>query len=105
MEEVMKQGKRKKLMVALVVALVVVSVCSIAYAFTIPTSGTGYELYDLIVNQYILGPIGAAAGIVMLTTGAIGATMGKLGAAAWPLVGGGMLVIAPKLAGSLGMLF
>lgn len=99
--------KKKKIVVAVLCALAVIAVVGLAFAFTSPAVATdpGYGLWDLIVNKYIKGPIGTAAGVTILTMGAVGAAMGKLGGAAWPLVGGGMLVTAPSLAVSLGMLF
>jgi len=75
-----------------------------AMAFT-TTTGVGEDLYNLIVTDFIQGPIGTAAGVVLVVVGAVGAAMGKLSAAAWPLVGGGVLVAAPTLATSLGMIF
>lgn len=100
--------KRKKAMVmALTVALVVVA-AGAAYAFLAPTGAAGEvggDLYELVVDKFIKGPIGSAAGVALVVTGAIGAAMGKLTGAAWPLIGGGILVAAPSMATSLGMLF
>lgn len=91
---------------ALVVGVALLGLADQALAFgTVDTNGTGYELYELIVNDFIAGPLGTAAGVVLVVVGAIGAAMGKLSAAAWPLVGGGALALAPTLAESLGMIF
>ena len=100
--------KNRKVLVMVVASLVVLAIAGVAMAFVSPAAaGTtvGYDLFDLIVNKIIKGPIGTAAGVVMLAAGAVGAAMGKLSSAAWPLVGGGLLVAAPTIATSLGMLF
>ena len=98
--------KNRNVLVMVVVSLVVLAMAGVAMAFTTPTNaGVGFSLYKLIVTDIVQGPIGTAAGVVMLAGGAVGAAMGKLTAAAWPLVGGGILVAAPTIATSLGMLF
>ena len=99
--------RRNNVLLTMLVVMAVVALAGVALAFTAPTVTTnpGYDLWDLIVNKFIKGPLGTAAGVVMLTAGAVGAAMGKLSGAVWPLVGGGALVTAPSLAVSLGMLF
>ena len=100
--------KNRKVLVLVVTSLVVLAMAGVAMAFLAPAaagSTVGYDLYDLVVNKIIKGPMGSAAGVVMLVAGAVGAAMGKLSSAAWPLVGGGLLVAAPGIATSLGMLF
>lgn len=92
----------------LVVGLAVLGVVDPAEAFNAAgnaTTGKGHELYDLIVTDFINGPIGTTTGTVFIVVGAIMAAMGKLAGAAWPLVGGGLLVAAPNIANSLGMIF
>lgn len=89
---------------ALVVGVALLGLADQALAFK-TTEGVGEDLYSLIVDDFIKGPIGTAAGVVLVVVGAVGAAMGKLSAAAWPLVGGGVLVAAPTLATSLGMIF
>ena len=88
----------------LLVAGLITVMATDAMAFT-ATTGVGSDLYDLVVTKFIKGPIGTAAGVALVVMGAVGAAMGKLSTAAWPLVGGGVLVAAPTLATSLGMVF
>lgn len=95
---------KKYSLVAVLVVVAVVAMSSAAMAFTV-TTGTGHELYDLIVTDFIGGAIGTTAGVVFIVVGAVAAALGKLSGAAWPLVGGGVLVAAPGLANSLGMVF
>lgn len=104
---VMAKGCNKKVLVTVLTVMSLVLLVGVAMAFMSPavTTDPGYDLWNLIVNKFIKGPLGTAAGVVMLTAGAVGAAMGKLSGAVWPLVGGGVLVTAPSLAVSLGMLF
>jgi len=96
----------KKRTQVLLVVVVVLAMAGAAMAFTTPaTDGVGYDLYDLIVNRFIKGPIGTATGVVFMGIGAVSAALGRVGGAVWPLVGGGALVAAPTLATSLGMIF
>lgn len=69
------------------------------------TTGVGGELYKLVVEDFIKGPIGAAAGTGFIVVGAVMAVMGKISGAIWPLIGGGMLASASGMANSLGMIF
>lgn len=105
-----KSTNRKRMLVAVLTVALAVVVAGAAFAFTDPgaSAGTGvvgWDLYDLVVNKFIKGPIGSAAGVSLVVVGAVGAAMGKLTGAVWPLIGGGVLVGAPSMAISLGMLF
>ena len=94
---------RKFVMLAVVSMLILVA--GAAFAWVTPTAGLGYSMYTLVVTDILQGPIGMAGGVVMMAGGAIGAAMGKLSAAMWPLLGGGLLIAAPSITTSLGMLF
>lgn len=96
---------KKKLFVTAMTVLAMIAMSGVAMAFTADPSGKGYEIYDLIVNDFIGGPIGAAGGTGLMVVGAVMAGLGKISGAAWPLVGGGILVSASALAQSLGMTF
>lgn len=98
---------KSKYVSCLFAVVLVVALAGVAFAFTSPTSNAevGYDLWDLIVNKFIKGPIGTTTGVVFMAIGAIAAALGRMSAAAWPLVGGGVLVAAPTLATSLGMIF
>ncbi len=100
--------KKQVVTMVMMVSLVVLAMAGAAFAFTAPTGAAtevGGSLYDLIVTKFIQGPIGSAAGVVLMVVGGIAAALGKMAQAAWPLVGGGILVAAPTLATSLGMIF
>ena len=98
--------KNRKFVMLAVVSLLVLT-AGAAFAWVAPTlnTGLGYSLYKLVVTDILQGPIGVAGGVVMMAGGAIGAAMGKLSAAMWPLLGGGLLIAAPSITTSLGMLF
>ena len=101
-------GMGNKRVVGLITVLAVLAIAGAAFALTGGTSGTttvGADLYDLVVNKFIAGPIGAAAGTGFIVVGAVMAVMGKISGAIWPLIGGGMLASASTLATSLGLLF
>jgi len=73
-----------------------------AVAFSAPAAGTpGYEVYDLIVNDIIKGPIGQAGGVFFMAKGAseLNQSPWKAGAT---VVGGGMLFQAEALSTSFG---
>lgn len=102
----MQKMNKKKLVVAALTALAVLAIAGVAFALNNSSgSTTGAELYDLIVNDFIKGPIGSAAGVGFIVVGAVMAVMGKISGAIWPLIGGGTLALADTLADSLGMLF
>lgn len=103
----MQKIDNKKMVVMVLVALAVMAVAGSAFALGNggAAGDVGYELFDLIVNKFIKGSIGAAAGTSFMVVGAVMAVMGKISAAIYPLIGGGMLASASALANSLGMLF
>ena len=98
---------KKKTIMCVVAVLVVAVASTTAFALTggSNTTGVGYELYDLVVNKFINGPIGGAAGTGFIVVGAVMAVLGKVSQAIWPLIGGGMLAAASGMANSLGMIF
>jgi len=101
----MQKIDRKRIIVMVLAALAVIAVAGSAFALAPGSETTGLELYDLVVNKFIKGPIGAAAGTGFMVVGAVMAAMGKISAAVWPLIGGGVLASASALANSLGMVF
>lgn len=100
----MKMVKKKTVVVMVLAVVSVLVVAGAAFALSPGTETTGAELYDLIVNKFIKGPIGAAAGTGFMVVGAVMAAMGKMSAAIYPLIGGGILASASALANSLGMI-
>ncbi len=74
------------------------------FAFTTPSSGGFlYDMYDIVVNKLIEGPVGTATGVAAMVWGGIRLILGQWGGAVWPILGGAMLVKAEALTESLGM--
>ena len=64
------EQKLNKVMLALWLSLVAVWT-GMATAFTAPTAGSlGYDVYDVVVNQMLGGPIGFVGGVVLIVWGA-----------------------------------
>ena len=97
----------KRVVVLVMTLLVVLATAGAAFALNggSGNTGVGGDLYDLVVNKFINGPLGAAAGTGFIVVGAVMACMGKISGAVWPLIGGGLLASASTLASSLGLLF
>jgi len=87
-----------------VIAVVGMVISGIAGAYTTPATGTpGYELYDLVMNKGLDGPIGFVFGAWLLINagGSIGSNP-KM--AALQGIGGGMIIKAEAIANTLGYL-
>ena len=76
---------------------------SSAFAYTLPTSGFFYDVYDILVNKIAKGPVGTAGGVALLSYGGIRLAMGQWTHALFPIISGGILVKADTLAQSIGM--
>jgi type IV secretory pathway VirB2 component (pilin) len=74
-----------------------------AFAFTAPSGGFMYDIYKLVVQDLIQGPVGAATGVAAMVYGGIRLIMGQWGGAVWPIIGGAVLYKADALANSIGM--
>lgn len=101
-------GKKTKLLKSfgkgmLKTLLVVGVLTGSAFAFTPPSGGLMYDIYDIVVNDLIKGPVGAAAGVAAMVFGGVKLMMGQWGGAVWPILGGAVLYKADTLATSLGM--
>ncbi len=101
----MKVVKRKKVVVAAVTMLALLAFAACAFALNATGSTVGSGVWTLINNDLLHGPIGAAAGVGLIVTGAVMAVMGKLSAAVWPLIGGGLMGMADTIVNSLGKIF
>lgn len=99
--------KQQKIIVFLIlcaIAAIGMFISSFAGAYTTPTTGDpGYEMYDLVINKGLDGPIGFVFGAWLLVNagGNIG-TNPKM--AALQAIGGGMLIKAEAVANTLGFL-
>ena len=94
----------KRILPVLILALAVL-LTGTAIAYTGDTTGTAGELYDVVVNQLLNGPVGFVGGVAALIFGTACLVMGRITPAILSLVGGAILIKAPDIATSLGMIF
>jgi len=85
------------------VAVGVVLASSPSWAYTIPSDGFIYDLYDILVNKMIKGPVGTAAGVAAMVYGGTNLIIGRWTGAILPILGGAMLIKADSIASSVGM--
>ena len=81
------------------------TITSNALAMTVPTSGSfAYDLYDIGVNQILLGPIGFVGGCAAMVVAAILAVRQMLLPAACAVLGGAFMLKADSVVASIGAL-
>lgn len=93
-----------KAMTALAVLTVVWLLLSTsAMAMTVPAAGSfAYDLYDIGVNQILLGPIGFVAGVACMVFAAILAIRQMILPAAGVVLGGAFLLKADAVVQTIG---
>jgi len=84
--------------------LLLLMVCE-AMGYTGSTSGFAGEVYDIVVNKLLNGPVGFVAGVGCLVYGTASLVLGRVVPAVLSILGGAMLIKAPSIAQTLGMLF
>lgn len=97
--------KTHKAKISIIMALTVL--CLVAatntLAMTTPASGSfAYDLYDIGVNQILLGPIGFVGGVACMVFAAIMAIRQMLLPAAGVILGGAFLLKADAVVQSVG---
>jgi len=76
-----------------------------AYAITAPALGTpAYDVYDLAVNKFLKGAIGFSVASGMIGYAGFKALQNDVFGAIGSGIGGGILLGAPSIVGSLGAL-
>lgn len=86
-----------------VVAAGAAALAGSAMAFTAPAAGQlGFEIYDVVVNQMIDGPIGIMASVVAFGFGAFSLLRGGYLSAIMSVVAGIALITADGVVQSLG---
>ncbi len=92
---------RRPIFLAAFVALCLIS--SNAMAMTVPAAGSfAYDLYDIGVNQILLGPIGFVAGVACMVFSAILAIRQMILPAAGVVLGGAFLLKADAVVQTIG---
>ena len=94
---------RKKSIIALVITITACCISSNAMAMTVPAAGSfAYDLYDIGVNQILLGPIGFVAGVACMVFAAILAIRQMILPAAGVVLGGAFLLKADAVVQTIG---
>lgn len=92
---------RNETIVAILFVLCVLS--TNATAMTVPAAGSfAYDLYDIGVNQILLGPIGFVAGVACMVFSAILAIRQMILPAAGVVLGGAFLLKADAVVQTIG---
>lgn len=95
------QQRKQSLITGLVIATLMLA--SNALAMTTPATGSfAYDLYDIGVNQILLGPIGFVGGVACMVFAAIMAIRQMLLPAAGVVLGGAFLLKADAVVQSVG---
>lgn len=80
-----------------------VALSGAALAFTTPTAGQlGYDLYNIVVNQGVLGPVGFMAAVLMLAIGVGGLIRGSIVPGVLSLIAAATLFAADQIVTTLG---
>ena len=98
-----KQIRQAKIMTGLAVLLAACLLTANAMAMTVPAAGSfAYDLYDIGVNQILLGPIGFIAGVACMVFAAILAIRQMILPAAGVVLGGAFLLKADSVVQTIG---
>ncbi len=82
---------------------VFVALSGAALAFTTPTAGQlGYDLYNIVVNQGVLGPVGFMAAVIMLVIGVGGLIRGSIIPGVFSLIAAATIFAADQIVTTLG---
>ena len=96
-------GKQGNKLAAIVMIAALCLVSSNAMAMTVPAAGSfAYDLYDIGVNQILLGPIGFVAGVACMVFSAILAIRQMILPAAGVVLGGAFLLKADAVVQTIG---
>lgn len=95
--------QQAKVITALAVAFAVCLLSANAMAMAVPAAGSfAYDLYDIGVNQILLGPIGFVAGVACMVFAAILAIRQMILPAAGVVLGGAFLLKADAVVQTVG---
>lgn len=86
-----------------ITALVAAAATGSAMAFTTPAVGDlGYDLYNIVVNQGVLGPVGFMAAVIMLVVGVGGLIRGSILPGIMSLIAAATVFAADQIVTTLG---
>lgn len=99
------QTHTQKITIISALAISCLMVASNAFALATPATGSfAYDLYDIGVNQMLLGPVGFVGGCAVMVLAAILAIRQMLLPAAGAVLGGAFLLKADTVVQSVGAL-
>lgn len=99
----LRKGLPKKVVITRFIAIATCCISSNATAMTVPAAGSfAYDLYDIGVNQILLGPIGFVAGVACMVFAAILAIRQMILPAAGVVLGGAFLLKADAVVQTIG---
>ena len=98
-----RMAKTRQLQAITVLVTLCCLIASNAMAMTVPAAGSfAYDLYDIGVNQILLGPIGFVAGVACMVFAAILAIRQMILPAAGVVLGGAFLLKADAVVQTIG---
>ena len=98
-----RMAKTRQLQTITVLVAFYFLMASNAMAMTVPAAGSfAYDLYDIGVNQILLGPIGFVAGVACMVFAAILAIRQMILPAAGVVLGGAFLLKADAVVQTIG---
>lgn len=83
--------------------LAIVIFASPAWAIVIPAAGTfAYDIYDIVVNGILTGPVGFVAGVGAIVFGAYMAIRSEIMMAIGAIIGGAIILKADAITTTMG---
>ena len=98
-----KNGHKEKIFTGIAILAACCLVSTNANAMAVPSAGSfAYDLYDIGVNQILLGPIGFIAGVACMVFASILAIRQMILPAAGVVLGGAFLLKADSVVQTIG---
>ena len=94
----------RRLITTLTVPFLVLGFTQVALAISAPSSGSfAYDMYDIVVNKMLKGPIGFVAGLAAIAFGAASLVQARIMMAVPAILGGAAIIKADAITKSLGV--
>jgi len=94
----------RRLITTLTVSFLVLGLTQVALAISAPSSGSfAYDMYDIVVNKMLKGPIGFVAGLAAIAFGAVSLVQARIMMAVPAVLGGAAIIKADAITSSLGL--
>ncbi len=94
---------KKTMIYALMLMFMMIAAAPAAFAFVAPAAGTFmYDVYDIMVNNILKGPVGFTAGVAAILFAAIMLVQARFMLALPAVIGGAIMLKADSIVTSLG---